>query len=100
MYLYLFVNLNKGDLCKVTDPHHPRYGHIIRFAEIEYYLQSPCFVFEEINQQQERIVLHKESQFETLPFKDSLQFLINLAIETKDREWFEDLTYKLCYESQ
>ncbi|WP_368666315.1 IDEAL domain-containing protein [Ammoniphilus sp. CFH 90114] len=61
-------------------------------------MQAPCFIFETLDK--ERVVLYCESHFETLPYKKSLEFLIDLALHTRDKEWFDELAYKLNFESQ
>lgn len=98
MFLYLFVKLQEGDLCKVTCRQSKWKDEIVRFKQMDYYLQAPCFVFETLRH--ERVVLCCESEFEMVPYEGSLQFLIDLALQTRDREWFDELVYKLKYESE
>jgi hypothetical protein len=98
LFLYLFVNLKKGDLCKITSNQHQTYGQIVRFRQVDYFLQCPCLVFETFDHK--RAVVNCESQFLTLPYKGSLMFLINLALEMKDRVWFDELVNKLQNESE
>lgn len=98
MFLNLNVKLNQGELCKVICARQNFYGQIVRFKQIEYFMQLPFYVFETC--QGERVILSNEFEFEALPFKESLRFLIQLSLATHDEEWFHELTYKLQYESQ
>lgn len=98
MFIYLYVNLRENDLCKVTENTHPLCGEIIRFKSIEYYGQLPSYSFETLRK--ERLILSCDSQFSTLPYKGSLENLINIALQAGDKAWFEELVYKYKYESQ
>lgn len=98
MFLYFGINLNEGDLCKITAPQHKLNGQIIKFKKVDYYAQLPYFVFE--TPDKEQVVLPHDSCFETLPYRYSLEYLLNLALQTNDKEWFDELVYKLEYETQ
>ncbi|WP_091212352.1 hypothetical protein [Paenibacillus sp. BC26] len=93
------MNLKTGDLCKVISANNNKYnGEIAVFKDVEYYFQLPCYVFEHANS--EKITVSSEDGFEVLPYKGSLLFLIDLALELKDEKWVEELVYQLNYESQ
>lgn len=98
MFLYVSVKLIENDLCKIVSEEHHLKGQIIRFKQMDYYFQYPCFIFE--TEDNKRITLNCESQFVTLPYKSSIEFLINLALQTNDKIWFNELVYKLKYESE
>lgn len=99
MLINFYVNLAAGDLCKVVTATIFKFnGQIAEFKGLEYYFQLPVFVFETENS--EKIIAASEDDFEVLPYKASLLFLIDLAMDMKDAEWYEELVYKLKYESQ
>lgn len=98
MFIYFYIHLNEGDLCKITSPQHQLNGQIVKFKRMDYYAQRPCFVFE--TPDKEPVILPHDSCFETLPYIHSIRFLLNLALQTNDKEWFDELVYKLKYETQ
>ncbi|WP_164545755.1 IDEAL domain-containing protein [Paenibacillus albus] len=73
-------------------------GEIAVFKGVEYYFQLPSYVFE--SPISNRIIVSSEDGFEVLPYKSSLLHLIDLALDLQDEKWFEELVYKLNYESQ
>lgn len=87
-----------GDLCKITSKEHPFKDEIVSYKQMEYYYQCPCYIFETFTKK--RVVLNSDNQFTTLPFKGSIEFLISLALQTNDQAWFNELVFKLKYESQ
>jgi uncharacterized protein YpiB (UPF0302 family) len=98
LFLYFYLNLNEGDLCAVNSVCHPFHGRLLRFKQMEYFMQCPVYVFE--TAEQERVALTCESQFETIPFKASIHYLIDLALQTRDESWFRELVDRLKYASQ
>ncbi|MBP3965860.1 hypothetical protein [Paenibacillus lignilyticus] len=82
----------------ISATNHIYNGEIAVFKDVEYYFQLPCYVFE--NAKSDKIIVSSEDGFEVLPYKGSLLFLIDLALDLKDEKWVEELVYKLHYESR
>lgn len=93
MFIQWYVNLQEGVLCTVTKDHHHCKGRIVRFKTLDHIMQSPVFIFE--TPEGERIVLPSEHDFMVLPYEESLRFLIDLALHTKDELWFRELTERV-----
>lgn len=98
MYMFHYLNLQEGALCKITSPISKFEGQIVQFERIEFYMQKPYFIFR--NKDQKRVIVDSEAGFSVLPFRDSLEFLIGLALQTKDREWFNELVYRWKHEAE
>ncbi|GIQ71066.1 hypothetical protein DUZ99_03310 [Xylanibacillus composti] len=98
MYLFQYLNLQAGALCKITSPASKFEGQIVEYERIEYYMQKPYFIFRSIDQK--RVILDSDAGFCVLPYRGSLEFLIGLALQTKDREWFNELVYRWKHEAE
>ncbi|HZG58541.1 hypothetical protein [Paenibacillus sp.] len=98
MYLRVYVRLREGDACVVTRENHPLQGEVVEFRRLEYCMQQPVYVFRAADGC--RVALPSEFDFVTLPYKESLRFLIDLALDTGDEAWARELTDRLLYLSQ
>jgi hypothetical protein len=98
MFIYFYVNLHEGDLCVVNNDQHPYQGQIIRFKQLEYVMQCPLYIFEAMDRH--KVVLNSEFDFTMIPYKESLRFLIDLSIKTRDEVWFKELVDQLLHRSQ
>jgi hypothetical protein len=47
-----------------------------------------------------RIYLFEDTSFTLMPYHQSIRFLIDLALQTKDEKWFYDLCHQLEYECE
>jgi hypothetical protein len=94
----ILIQLTENDLCKITSRDHQLNGEIVLFKQMDYYLQCPCYIFEHTGSK--RVILTCDSHFTALPYKKSIEFLIDLALKTNDKIWFDELVFKLQYESQ
>ncbi|TVY06941.1 IDEAL domain-containing protein [Paenibacillus cremeus] len=98
MYISFYLKLQEGDHYQIKHPEHPYYGRIVRFKQLEYAMQLPLFVFETLDR--ERVVASCETQFEALPHPESLRFMIDLALQTRDEAWFRELVHRLQQATQ
>lgn len=98
MFVYFYVKLRKGDLCVVNKDGHPHQGQIVQFEQLEYAMQYPVFVFK--TEDGCRVVLETEFDYSVLPYKESLRFLIDLAMDLRDEAWVKELADQLLYRCQ
>ncbi|GEM_PF-2595593 len=98
MYLFQYLNLHEGAMCKITSPTSKFEGQIVQYERIEYYMQKPYFIFR--NAEQRRIILDSDSGFSVLPYRESLEYVIGLALQTKDKKWFDELVYRWKHEAE
>ncbi len=85
------MNLQHGQLCKVECPESRYHGRIIEYICIGT-KHTNSFSFKTDNDM--KITLG-ESHFIALPGIHELKYLINIALDTMDKEWFCELTEQL-----
>lgn len=93
-----YVSMHKGDRCKVKQEGHPFDGKIVVYQELDYMMQLPLYVFR--TETGERVVLQSEFEFAVLPYKESLRGLLDLALDTGDLAWADELARRMTYETQ
>lgn len=84
----------RGTLCKVMikGNENVEYGDIVEFA---YYNNGYTFKLSDGS----RLTFMDENDFQTLPSEEGLKTLLDLALSTRDKEWFEEILFKMETES-
>lgn len=89
--------LQKGQRCKVIidSREDVKFGEIITFKK---YHWIDGFYFE--NDNGETIRFTNDEEFISLMNENQIRDLVDIALVTMDKKWFEELTYKLEFESE
>lgn len=91
-----FPGIKKGQLARVIATGYPYVspGDIVRFVCVN---TSNTFTFSTL--EGTRLTFKSDNDFEMLSPKDSIKDIIDIALDTKDKEWFNSLVHKLERES-
>lgn len=91
------LTLRKGQLVKFNTQNHDfiAYGEILEF--LNYDIWAGGYVLK--NLKGDRVILPEDRMFLTIPSKDEIRSLIDIALILKDKKWFEELVYILNNET-
>ena len=89
------LKLKRGQLCKVVTDEHiiVEKGEIIEYLN---YNWMDGYVFKLSDGK--RVCFKDDTDFETLQSEADIKFLIDLALDTKDEDWFYELAFKIISE--
>jgi hypothetical protein len=93
------VKMKKGQLCKIINEEHPFYGQVVKFAYRN--VNANSYTFKTIGENSGEVCYIKDpDDFIFLPYEESILDLIDLALDTNDEEWAEELHRKLIEECE
>jgi hypothetical protein len=91
------IKINKGQLCKIINEENEHFGSVVKFANRTF----DTYCFKTIGKKSGEIIkITNKDDFMFLPYEGSILNMIDLAIDTKDDEWIEELYNKLIDECE
>lgn len=91
------IRINKGQLCKIINQEHEYFNTVVKFANRTF----DTYCFKTIGSKSgELIKITNKDDFTFLPYEGSILDMIDLALDTQDRKWFEELYNKLLDECE
>ncbi|AEO93936.1 gp693 [Bacillus phage G] len=90
---FLISKLERGTLCKVVTTEHKmvKSGDIVEFC---FFSHNIGYNFK--NKKGIMVLFKSDSDFQVVPHEDSVREIIDLALSTKDEEWFNELCLNLA----
>jgi hypothetical protein len=91
------IKINEGQLCKIINEENRYYGYIVKFVNKAF----DTYNFKTIGEGSGKLVkINNKDDFMFLPYEGSIMAMIDLAIDTKDDEWLQELYNKLIDECE